>query len=123
MLLLIVSVVPVGAEPSVPYLDKVVHLCEYLLFAWLLVQALPPTLLVGGQAVSLSRVERETYLLWAWIYATSYGLLIELIQAMIPWRSADLADAAANALGAALGVWIGRRFPKPLRRQSVVDSP
>ena len=112
MLLLIVSVVPVGAEPSVPYLDKVVHLCEYLLFAWLLVQA-----------VRASRLEEREYLLWAWIYATSYGLLIELIQAMIPWRSADLADAAANALGAALGVWIGRRFPKPLRRQSVVDSP
>ena len=113
VVLLIVSVVPVGAEPSVPYLDKIVHLGEYFFFAWLLAQALPPTLLVGGQAVPLSHVERETYLLWAWIYATSYGLLIELIQAMIPWRSADLADAAANALGAALGVLIGQ---KSLRR-------
>ena len=49
--------------------------------------------------------ERE-YLLWAWMYATSYGLLIELLQGMVPWRSADLTDAIANTVGAALGVWL-----------------
>ena len=92
------SVIPTGAGPSVPHLDKVVHLCEYLLFAWLLVQA-----------IRASQEQARAYLLWAWIYATSYGLLMELIQMMVPWRSADLADALANALGAALGVWLGQR--------------
>jgi VanZ family protein len=45
------------------------------------------------------------------MYATSYGLLIELLQGMVPWRSADLTDAIANTVGAALGVWIGNRVP------------
>ena len=48
---------------------------------------------------------------WAWIYATSYGALMEAIQAMIPWRSAELVDAGMNAIGAAIGVWVGRRVP------------
>ena len=90
---------PVG--PSVGRLDKVAHLCEYLLFAWLLVQA-----------IRTGRLREREYLWLAWIYATSYGLLMELVQGMLPWRSADLADAAANGVGAALGVWLGRRIPR-----------
>jgi VanZ family protein len=88
----------------VRHLDKVAHLCEYLLFAWLLVQA-----------VRASRMPEREYLVWAWIYTTSYGLLMELVQAMVPWRSADLADAVINALGAAIGVWIGRHLPRLTR--------
>ncbi|MBI4342039.1 MAG: VanZ family protein [Candidatus Omnitrophica bacterium] len=93
--------IPIDVETPVSHLDKVVHLCEYLLFAWLLVQAIRATRLREGE-----------YLWMAWIYATSYGWLIELIQAMLPWRSADLADAVSNALGAALGVWLGQQFPR-----------
>jgi VanZ family protein len=90
--------VPVDPRVSAGHLDKVVHLCEYLFFAWLLVQA------IRG-----SRTAEREHLVWAWIYATSYGLLIELLQGMVPWRSADLTDAMANGLGAALGVWLGAR--------------
>ena len=93
-LVLIVSVLPIKTEPAVSHLDKVAHLCEYLLFAWLLVQA-----------IRAGRLREREYLWLAWIYATSYGLLMELIQGMLPWRSADMGDAAANALGAALGTW------------------
>ena len=96
----ILSVIPTGPELHVPYLDKVAHLCEYLLFAWLLVQA-----------IRWSQLRERDYLLWAWIYATSYGLLMEVVQIMVPWRSAELGDAVANTLGAALGVWIGQRVP------------
>ncbi len=101
-LIFVVSVMPIAAGPSVPHLDKVVHLCEYLLFAWLLMQALPPTRVVGGQTV-------RQYRMWAWLYATSYGLLMELIQAMVPWRSAELMDAVMNGVGAWCGVWMGQR--------------
>jgi len=98
---LIVSVIPEGPEFSAGRLDKAAHLCEYLLFAWLLLQA-----------VRASRLPEPDDRLWAWIYATSYGLLMELIQAMIPWRSAEWGDVLADAAGAALGVWLGQRLPR-----------
>ena len=98
--LLVASLIPTPEGPSVPYLDKAAHLCAYWLFAWLLVQA-----------IRLTRLRARDYLLMAWTYATAYGLLIEVLQGLVPWRSADLADAAANALGAALGVLLGSRFP------------
>ena len=100
-LVLISSVIPVPEGPEVPYLDKAVHLCEYLLLAWMLSIALR----AGG-------LTAHDYLVLAWIYATSYGLLIELLQGLLPWRSADLWDAAADAAGAAIGVWLGRRLPR-----------
>jgi VanZ family protein len=92
---LVVSITPGGPDLSAGHLDKLAHLCEYLLFAWLLVQAIRAT---GGR--------EPEYRLWAWMYATSYGLLIELLQMMVPWRSAEWGDVAANAVGAACGVWI-----------------
>ena len=100
-LVLVTAVIPTPEGPSIPHLDKAVHLCEYLLLAWLLSVALR----TGG-------LTAHDYLILAWIYATSYGLLIELIQALVPWRSCDLWDAAADAAGAAIGVWLGRRIPK-----------
>ena len=93
--------IPIDVTPSVGDLDKLAHLCEYLLFAWLLVQA-----------IRAGRLREREYLWLAWIYATSYGLLIELVQGMLPWRSADLLDAAANALGSALGVLLGTKIPQ-----------
>ena len=99
--ILVVSVIPVSGGPDIPYLDKVVHLCQYWLFAWLLVQAIR----TGG-------LRERDYLVLAWVYAASYGLLIEIIQGFLPWRSADWADALANAIGAAAGVWTGQRIPR-----------
>ena len=112
---LVMSVIPLQDAPSVRDLDKVWHLCQYLLFAWLLVQAIrthfaSQNLLQDRDPLIASYASHS--LLWAWIYASSYGLLIEVIQAMLPWRSADLLDAAANAAGAALGVWVGQRIPR-----------
>ena len=104
VLLLVVSVIPTPEGPSVPHLDKAVHLCEYFLFAWLLVQIVRAPGLVGTH-----------YLVLAWLYATSYGVLIELIQMMVPWRSGEVMDAVMNGLGAAIGVWVAQRST-PVRR-------
>lgn len=90
LLLLVMSVIPIRAEAP-RHADKLVHFCEYLLLAWLLLRSF--------------RAERPSRLR-AWLWATAYGALIELIQAFLPWRSAELADALANAIGAGLGVWI-----------------
>ena len=126
-LVLAVSLMPVDLPGPVSRLDKAAHLCEYLIFAWLLVQAIraseaPRGYLWGGipseecrpEAAheSRDRMPEQEYRLWAWIYATSYGILIELLQALVPWRSAELWDAVASAVGAALGVWLGDRLPR-----------
>ena len=112
-LLVIVAVIPIPESPvPVAHLDRVVHLCAYLVFAWLLVQALPPTRLVGGQASRLNQIEEHRYLPLAWMAATAYGVLMEVIQLMVPWRSADWVDVLVNGVGAGLGVWLGRRGPR-----------
>jgi len=104
-LIFVVSIIPDGPDLSVGRLDKAAHLCEYLLFAWLLLQA-----------IRVSRMPAPDERLWVWIYATSYGLLMELIQAMVPWRSAELGDVLADAAGAAIGVWVGQRIPREVKR-------
>ena len=104
------SIIPVSVQGvNVPFLDKAVHLCEYFLLAWLLAQAMRAT---AGASQSLA--------IKAWIIASGYGAMIEGIQAIVPWRSAEIGDAIANALGAALGVWLSHII---VRRQSMVDSP
>ena len=98
----IVSIMPVEPGlPAVPHLDKAAHLCVYGLFTWIFVQA-----------IRAHRLREREYLVLAWVFATSYGLLMELFQAMVPWRSPDLMDAAANALGALIGVCVGQRIPQ-----------
>ena len=87
--------VPLGDTPA--HLDKAVHLWEYLLFSWILLRALRPLHLPSSE-----------YLWLAWIFTTSYGMLMELLQALVPWRSADWVDVMFNAAGSALGVWLGR---------------
>jgi len=96
------AVAPVPPEPTTapPWLDKFLHLCEYLLFAWCMVQGLrtsgPPT------ALALSLV---------FTVAAGYGAMLEGLQGWLPYRSAEWLDAVANGVGAALGLWVGVRWP------------
>ena len=106
-MLLVLSAIPTDPRVSVGSLDKVGHLCEYLVFAWILVQvvrASPHTNRGASPGVAAISVG-------AWLYATSYGGLMELLQVALPWRGADWTDALMNALGAVLGVAIGRKIP------------
>jgi len=54
------------------------------------------------------------------LLAVGAALLIEVLQALLPFRDADLADLAAGALGAILGVAAGAllRRERPSRRPS-----
>ena len=81
-------------------LDKLVHLCEYWLFAWLLVQA--------GHASGFARVR---VLAVALLLSFSYGLLLESVQTVLPYRHGEWGDVAANALGSVMGVMMRR--PRP----------
>lgn len=65
--------------------DKVIHGLEYAGFGYLVARAF------GGRVG------------WAAIAAALYGVTDELHQSFVPGRSADVFDAVADAIGAAIG--------------------
>ncbi|GAB4311677.1 MAG: hypothetical protein Kow0059_01870 [Candidatus Sumerlaeia bacterium] len=97
---------PAGWLP--PGTDKVVHALLYAVLGVLLLRAFAQGSRVRGwRAVAAAAAA-----------AVAYGAFDELHQAFVPGRSADLADLAADALGAALGAWVYRqRFIRPGRPQ------
>lgn len=75
-----------------PPWDKAGHGLAYAALGWLWAHAL------GKPA-------------WAWGVAVLFGITDEWHQSMVPGRVADIADWLADAVGAALGVWLARRLP------------
>ncbi len=95
--------------PDVPFMDKWLHLAGYGLLGALCDRAFRRQ----WPRVPLRR------LFWAAVIATAlYGASDEFHQYFVPFRSADVLDAAADALGGLLGVvafrrlsaWAARRF-------------
>ena len=93
----VVAVLPISSPetPGVP-LDKLVHVCEYLVFAWCLVQT--------GRA---SKWADATTLILAFGIPVLWGGALEGVQTLLPYRSGDWADVFANMIGSLLGVWLG----------------
>jgi len=91
--------VPPPQAPGIP-LDKLLHLCEYLLLAWCVVRA----------AFASGFSPRRTFTV-TWLLSGSYGLFLEGVQRLLPYRHAEWGDLMANLIGVGLGVWIGSRWP------------
>jgi len=90
LLLVPVSIRPPGPEALAELpLDKLVHALLFLGLARVWRRALPT-------APRLAIV----------VSATAFGGLLELVQGALGVRSAEWGDAAANALGAALGAFL-----------------
>lgn len=87
---------PGGAD--IPFIDKLEHLTEYGIFGALLFLALRRTQLAGGGRPP----ERDAGL--AVLIAALYGATDEVHQAFVPFRQADAADLAVDALAALLVV-------------------
>lgn len=92
---LVFSLVPLGGASggSVAVLgvgvDKLLHVVDYAVLAFAL-----------GYAV---RVRDPTTLLAVFAAAVLFGGVVELLQGLVPSRGTSMADAVANAVGAALG--------------------
>ncbi len=78
----------------VPWRDKGVHFLEYFALGACFAHAVWITWSRRGQLGAVA----------AWLFTVASGLLDELHQALVPFRSADLLDLAADAAGALLAV-------------------
>ena len=96
--------VPSNVGTAIGPLDKLLHLCEYLLLAWCTVQA--------SRASGFPRAKTLTT---AFLFPVGFGMFLEAVQGLLPYRSAECGDVVANTLGAALGVWIGLTMRPPSR--------
>lgn len=93
--MLVIALVPAPAViGAVPLGDKIGHVCGFaLLMLWY------------AQIYDGTRERLRCAL-----GAASLGILIELLQALTPYRSAEFADFVADALGVGLG-WLIARGP------------
>lgn len=103
--LLYFGLINVGPLPTVPVVatDKLIHA---LCFGGLEV-------LIEWAAATLPRRRRA---LTAVVLTVSLGGILELVQAGLPYRSAEVADLVADAVGAclaALGVWAFEQWVVP----------
>ena len=90
-------------------LDKLVHLCEYALFAWCLVQAMRSPTRPDIHPAPQGGVH---LLATAFLLSACYGALLEAVQGWLPYRRAEGWDLVANAAGAGMGALItGRKAP------------
>jgi len=94
----VLAVLPPTPGVSVGYLDKLAHLCEYALFAWCL-----------RRAARASAFSRSSELLLALGFSIAYGALLEGIQGVLGYRSAEWGDVIANTVGAVIGTGFNKK--------------
>lgn len=90
--ILVMTLLPNAPAPSLPDIanvDKLMHAGAWGLLA----------------LVTFAPFFRSRALL-CWLVLVAYGAAIEVLQSFVPPRSADVWDAVADAIGAALGVGV-----------------
>jgi VanZ family protein len=104
---LIVCLLPLPAIAVPSGFDKIEHAVGYFLLA----------------AYAVMLFARGRSLGFALLGLLAFGALVEALQALVPWRSAELMDWVANAIGVVLGAglvftpasaalqWVDRKLP------------
>ena len=77
--------------------DKLIHICEFTVFAVLLSRALVTT---------FSGLRGRDVIMITCVLGFLYGTIDEYQQSFVPGRVADLMDAAADAAGSAFGAFV-----------------
>lgn len=103
-----VPTAPLGAS------DKLLHVIEYSGLGVVVARALT------GQFPRASRTLAGST---AWSFALASGAIDEWIQSYAPLRTSDLADLAADALGAAIGVLFWLALDALWRRRRSATGP
>ena len=96
-LVLILSVINTGVLPKtdVPSADKIVHTIMYFGITGILIL---------NQTRYLREQISRNQLIFAFGISVGFGILMEIIQHFLPWRSGSVYDFIANTLGVILAV-------------------
>ncbi len=73
-------------EPMIPYQDKIVHFAIFGIMGFIMI-------------AEKRKTDCNTL-----IICTLYGILIEIIQSFLPWRSFEILDMVFDSLGAVAGI-------------------
>lgn len=65
---------------------------------------------------------KERLFFWTWLTGTLYGISDEIHQYFVPGRFADVGDALADSLGAALGAWLFLAWMARRRRRGLAPA-
>ena len=97
--MLILSVINIGVLPKtdVPSADKIVHAIMYFSIAGMLML---------NQTSYFRNKITKAQLYFAFLFSVSFGILMEIIQFFLPWRSGSVYDFIANTLGVLLAIVI-----------------
>jgi VanZ family protein len=102
-MIFVLSVVPIPQMVPGKFMffsfDTVAHAAFYVPLGALFLWAYPG----GGRLAGWAR---------AAAFAFVFGLIIELIQAVLPWRAIELGDMIADLLGGAAGAAFALAFPR-----------
>jgi VanZ family protein len=96
-LVLILSVINTGVLPktNIPSADKIVHTAMYI--------GITMILMLDQTSYMKSSITQKQ-IGFTLVFATCYGVSMEGIQSILPWRSGSIYDIIANTLGVVLGV-------------------
>lgn len=97
MAVMVLSLLPAESMPALDVSDKLEHAAAYAFLAF-------------TGSLALRRPHR-----WLAVGLAVLGICLEMAQTLVPGRSFELLDAAANATGAILGVALAHLLPT-LRR-------
>jgi len=112
-MLLVISSLPLKPPPELRFFfsDKLAHAAFYAplgaLFLWSFPQGRSRFFVFARAALAVA----------------AYGFMIELIQAVLPWRHFDLGDALANLVGASIGAAIALWLPSARIMPSKTREP
>ncbi len=95
---------PIEDVDVMPHQDKIVHFLEYFLLAFLTAFAL-----VRG-----TKRSRQWQMQMAIIFPVLYGILLEVIQLVVPGREMSFLDIGANVAGVLAGAFVGMRVLEPV---------
>lgn len=86
--------------PKIPHFDKLLHLGIFTILG----------LCTTYEIIKKSGKTHSSPILSSVLICTAYGILIEIIQYFLPYRSFEFADMATDCIGGTIGATISKKI-------------